>query len=366
MPDEIQITTTLSLAFFFAMAVCFSVLINYLILRFSHNLGIRNPEGTNLIRWGATSKPSLGGFSFYILFLLSIATLGVIPDANSNLNSEMIGLLAACSLAFLIGLADDTYNTNPLVKLLGQFTCANILIVTGFSIQITDFTEINYVFTTLWIVGLMNSINMLDNMDAITASVSIAIIIGVLTIITLNTEMSVIYQIIMLGVLGALIGFTRYNWNPSLMYMGDTGSQFLGVFLAGTSILFLWNFREPEGGALQLKQFLIPVLLFIVPLIDTTTVGLRRLARRQSPFVGGRDHITHNLAYLGLSDRMVAVTLFLVSLISVVLSTLVYIRFNDWKSYYTVAIIAYCIGLFIVMQFLYNIAKRKLESQNPQ
>ena len=364
MPAEIELTTVLSLVFFFVMAVCFSVLINYLILRFSRNLGIRNPEGTNLVRWASTSKPSLGGFSFYILFLLSIATLGVIPDINGNLNSEMIGLLAACSLAFLIGLADDTYNTNPLVKLLGQFTCANILIVTGYSIHVTEFTEINYVFTMLWIIGLMNSINMLDNMDAITTSVSIAIITGVLMIITLNAEIGMYYQIIMLGVLGALIGFLRYNWNPSIMYMGDTGSQFLGVFLAGISILFIWNFRETGGGAVQLRQFLIPVLLFIVPLIDTTTVVLRRLARRQSPFVGGRDHITHNLAYLGLSDRMVAVTLFIVSMVSVGLSSLVFVRFNDWEFNYTLALIAYCIALFLIMQVLYNRANRKLEARN--
>ncbi len=358
---EENLIPILSLALFFALSVSFSVLINYLIVRFARNLGMRSTEDANLVRWGSTSKPSLGGFSFYILFLLSIAIWGVVPGLDGELGSELVGLLAACSLAFLIGLADDTYNTNPLVKFLGQFTCANILIVTGFSIQVTGFAEVNYIFTMLWVIGLMNSINMLDNMDAITTSVSISIVIGVLTIIALNTEVGLFYEIIMLGVLGALIGFLRYNWNPSVMYMGDTGSQFLGVFLAGISILFVWNFRDPAGGEIQLQQFAIPLLLFIVPLIDTTTVVIRRLSRKQSPFVGGKDHITHNLAYLGLSDRKVALTLLGISLVSVVLSGIIFTQLSDWRFEYTIAVVVYGLGLFLFMQVLYNKAQSKMK-----
>jgi len=141
------------------------------------------------------------------------------------------------------------------------------------------------------------------------------------------------------------------------MYMGDTGSQFLGMFLAAISILYLWNFRDPEGAFVQPKQFLIPLLLFIVPLIDTTTVFIRRLARKQSPFVGGRDHITHHLAYLGLSDRMVAIVLGSVSLLSIVLVYFYHQNFDDLHNWFIFLGFAYFVLLFGIIQILYNRGK---------
>lgn len=311
------------------------------------------------IRWSSQSKPSLGGFSFYIVFLISIAVLGIAPfGGDGYFSKELIGLLVASSLGFLLGLADDAYNTNPLVKFIGQFTCASLLVLTGFTIEATNIDELNYLLSMLWVIGLMNSINMLDNMDAITTSVSISILLGSILVILLNGSIDNHFLIIILGVLGSLIGFLFFNWHPSKMYMGDTGSQFLGVLLAGISMLFFWNFRSNEIEFFELRQFVIPALLFIVPLIDTTTVFIRRLARKQSPFVGGRDHITHHLAYLGLSDRWVAIILFFISLLSIPLVYLVYVRFYEWKFQYTLMAVGYCLTLFIVMQLLYEKGKK--------
>ncbi len=349
-------------ALFFAIAVCFSVLINFLILRFSRNLGMRNIKNNQFggMRWGSTSKPSVGGFSFYIVFLISISVLGVIPiEDQGYFNKQLIGLLAACSVGFLLGLADDAYNTNPLVKFIGQFTCANLLIATNFQILITPLPEINYIITVLWVIGLMNSVNMLDNMDAITTSVSISIIAGAVVLIVLNGDISNVYLIIMLGVLGALVGFLFFNWHPSKIYMGDTGSQFLGVFLAAISVLFFWNYRESYSGFIELRQFLIPMLLFIIPLIDTTTVVIRRLARRQSPFVGGKDHITHQLAYLGLSDRWVAIVLGTVSVISIFLVVFIYNNLDSWNVNFTFLLLGYFFLVFIIFQILYNLGQKK-------
>ena len=145
--------------------------------------------------------------------------------------------------------------------------------------------------------------------------------------------------------------------------MGDTGSQFLGVFLAGISILFFWNHRSNDIEFIELRAFILPMLLFIVPLIDTTTVVIRRLMRRSSPFVGGRDHITHHLAYLGLSDRMVAITLLGTSLLSVVMVAFIYRTFeaDNWKFGYTLAAFGYFIAVFLLFQLLYNAGKKKHE-----
>lgn len=346
---------------FFIIAISFSILINFLILRFSSNLGMRDQGGgPGQVRWGLGSKPSLGGFSFYIIFLLSLSVLGVVGVDEGSFNKQLIGLMAASSLGFLIGLADDAYNTNPLIKFIGQFTCANILILTSYVIPVTESPEFNYVFTILWIIGLMNSINMLDNMDAITTTVSITILMGGIVLTLLHGVHQPAYIIIMLGVVGALIGFLFFNWHPSRMYMGDTGSQFLGVFLAAISILFFWNIRTPFIGMFDLRQFLIPMLLFIVPLCDTATVVVRRLARRQSPFVGGKDHITHHLAYLGLPDHWVAMVLGSISLASVFIVWFIFPYYeNDWNITYTLLGLGYFVAVFAVLQVLYQLGKRK-------
>jgi UDP-GlcNAc:undecaprenyl-phosphate GlcNAc-1-phosphate transferase len=325
---------------------------------------MRNAVNTGQIRWGSSSKPSLGGFSFYIVFLISIAMLGVVPTTDDGVfNKQLIGLMAASSLGFLLGLADDAYNTNPLVKFIGQFTCANLLITTGYTIHMSPIIELNYFITVLWVIGLMNSINMLDNMDGITASTSASILLGGVVLIISDKGIDTFYLIIILGVLGALIGFLLFNWHPSKMYMGDTGSQFLGVFLAGISILFFWDYRQDEFSIIDFRQFLFPMLLFIVPLVDTATVFIRRLARKQSPFVGGKDHTTHHLAYLGLSDRQVATALLILSLVSVGLVYYLHSLFDRWENIYTILGFIYFLAVFLIMQLLYNAGKTKMEAK---
>lgn len=351
-------------AVFFAIAILFSALINSLILKFSTNLGIRNTNNAGQIRWGSSSKPSLGGFSFYIVFLVSISMLGVVPTVGDGVfNKQLVGLLAASSLGFLIGLADDAYNTNPLVKFIGQFTCANLLITTGYIIHISPVEELNYFITVLWVIGLMNSINMLDNMDGITASTTAAILMGSVVLIIADKGVNNIYLMIILGVLGALIGFLIFNWHPAKMYMGDTGSQFLGVFLAGISILFFWDYRQDEKSIIDFRQFLFPMLLFIVPLIDTATVFIRRLMRKQSPFVGGKDHTTHHLAYLGLKDGVVCSILLTLSLVSVIFVYFLYTKYSEWNNSYTILGFTYFLLMFIVMQVLYNWGAVKLKKK---
>ena len=146
--------------------------------------------------------------------------------------------------------------------------------------------------------------------------------------------------------------------------MGDTGSQFLGVFLAAISILFHWSYKDSiDAPPFQFKQFVIPMLVFIVPLIDTITVTIRRLMRKQSPFVGGKDHITHHLAYLGLKDRYVAIVLILISLISFPI-VIYLIQTPIWKQEYTLISFAYFILLFLTIQVLYNKGKELNAKKN--
>ena len=349
--------------FFFLLCVFISFLVNWLFLRFSRGLGARNTEFTQE-RWSAEVKPAVGGFSFFILFLIGAAVMNLLPGESTGATSidrRLIGILGASTLGFLLGLADDTYNTNPLVKFIGQLSCAFILIVSDVSITATGIEEVDFIVTTLWVIGLMNSINMLDNMDAITASTSVMIILATAAFAFVQGVGGGVVVLLM-AVLGALIGFLFFNWNPARMYMGDTGSQFLGVFLAAVSILLLWGERDTTSGMIQVQQFVVPALVFIMPLVDTLTVTIRRLARKQSPFVGGRDHTTHHLVYFGLNERQTALVFIVVSLISSGLAVALKAGVIPWTSTFTLLAVVYFILVFFGFQVIYNIGLRKNEA----
>jgi UDP-GlcNAc:undecaprenyl-phosphate GlcNAc-1-phosphate transferase len=358
--DEQYLITFLAL--FFLISAFFSFLINWLFLKFSFNLGARNNNEMTQVRWSLNIKPAIGGISFFIVFLISISVIGTLPrQTDYLLDKHLIGIIASTSLGFILGLADDAYNTNPLAKFIIQLSCAFILIISDVYIKISGNPAFDFIVTIIWVIGLMNSVNMLDNMDAITTSISMCIIAGLIGVIIITApSLNAFYLVMLVGVMGALCGFLFFNWNPSKIIMGDTGSQFLGVFLASTSILFFWNFRDAQSTAyLQFRQFVIPMLLFIVPLIDTVTVTFRRLLRKQSPFVGGKDHITHHLAYLGLSDKMVAITLIFTSLLSIPIALLLILNLIPWDSWVTAGAFAYFGAVFILFQVLYNIGKKK-------
>jgi UDP-GlcNAc:undecaprenyl-phosphate GlcNAc-1-phosphate transferase len=199
---------------------------------------------------------------------------------------------------------------------------------------------------------------MLDNMDGITTSVSISIVLATMYMIWSTGYYTSIYFITLLGVLSGLLGFLYYNWNPSKMYMGDTGSQFLGIFLAAVGIIFLWNGHTSDVFRIQTKQFIVPLLVFIVPIIDTTTVTINRLLKGQSPFVGGKDHTTHHLSYMGLTDRQVALTFLGLSLLSAVMLVIIdiYLPANTWDYQHFALFLGYFILLFI---FLYGSTRIK-------
>src|ERR1700751_6082123 len=160
----------------FCGTLIFSILINGLFLNFSQNLGIRRNQDVQ-IRWSASAKPALGGISFYIVFLISFIFLELLSEGTHGYlsNKKIIGLLFAVTLAFLMGLADDAFDTKPLIKFMIQCFCGIILISTGTKINTFESEFLNYSITLLWVVGIMNSINMLDNMDGISAITTIAI-----------------------------------------------------------------------------------------------------------------------------------------------------------------------------------------------
>lgn len=343
---------------FFIVSLFFSILINRILVTFSKNLGTRS-KTENLIRWNTGDKPSFGGISFFIIFLLSLVALSFFFQKDNLFhNYSLLGIVGATTLGFIMGLFDDAYNTKVLIKLISQVLCGIILIVTGTYITIFDDNYLNYILTLLWVVGIMNSINMLDNMDGISTLVAVSIFLGVFIDNFFIQGISTNLNMIILGIVSALIGFLFFNWPPSKMYMGDTGSQFLGVLLAAFGIIFIWNHKESNLDEVPTKQVCAVLLFFTLPIIDTATVSIKRILKGKSPFVGGRDHTTHHLSYLGLSERKVAMIFATVSGISTVLG-LICLNISAWNHYYTVAFVAYFLILFIILFYIANINKER-------
>jgi len=348
---------------FFVTTFLFSFLINGLFLKFSRTLGIRSNENRE-IRWSSTTKPAFGGISFYIIFLLSFASHAIFFQSNAFLDLKLIGMLAACTLGFLTGLADDAYNTKPFLKFFAQVTCSVILIVTGTYINFFPWQWLNYLLTAFWVIGLMNSINMLDNMDGITTCVSISVVLSAIFMLITNSDYSNVHFIILIGVLSALLGFLYFNWHPSKMYMGDTGSQFLGVFLAAVGIIYFWNIYVVNGDIdtnpkVQTKQLITPLLVFIIPIIDTTIVVINRLLKGQSPFVGGKDHTTHHISYLGFNDSQVAWIYFDLSLFSLLLLILIEKYIPKWGYTHFFVFLTYFLILFTIFYSITRLNRKK-------
>ena len=346
---------------FFLGTILFSFLINGLFLKFASTLGIRNANET-VIRWSSYSNPSVGGISFYIIFLLSVAAHFIFfEQGKAEANIQFIGIISSVTLAFLIGLADDAFNTNPLLKFTGQLVCGLIIVFTGTTINISSSEMFNGILTVFWIIGIMNSLNMLDNMDAITTIVSIFIILAALMIGFVHQEFFSVYSMLLVGVLAALIGFLFYNWNPSKIFMGDTGSQFLGCLIGIFGIIYFWNYNDSIGASNNSQQIIIVALAFLIPFSDTSAVVINRLKKKQSPFVGGKDHTTHHISYLGFSDKSVARIFIIISVVSLLFVFLI-VNFIDHWNY--IHFILFSIYFFLMFSALYMTTRITKKNNN--
>ena len=340
---------------FFVVQWFFAYILGEILLKFATNLGVRN-HGDGVVRWTLSTKPSLGGILFFFAFLLSIVFYLIILSENAKFNNlEFLGMVVSCTLGFIMGLADDAYNTRPWLKFSVQIICGVVAIICGNSIHIFSSEPLNYALTVFWFVGLMNSLNMLDNMDAITSSVSSVACISMLVLSYITNTLFSYDSILLIGVVASLLAFLKYNWHPARMYMGDSGSQFLGAFTAYASIKVLWNAPVDHYSWTSAFFFmLLPVSFFIITISDTTTVFINRLLKKKSPFVGGKDHTTHHLVYGGFKQRSVALLYILISILAAAGGFFIY-YYRLFQVFWVVAVFA--VLLFLVFISLYRITK---------
>ncbi len=258
-----------------------------------------------------TTIPRLGGAAIYLAFIVALLAFGRLFYIR-----QIAGIFLGATLVSGLGLWDDRRSLMPWTKLAGQVLAAGILVLSGVQVQAAHHPVLNVLLTLVWVVGITNASNLLDNMDGLAAGSAAT----AATFFLLLAAMSGQYLVGMLaaGLLGACLGFLIYNVNPASVFMGDSGSLFLGFVLAAVGI----KLRFPAN--VDFVTWMVPVLVLGLPIFDTTLVFVSRLRRGLNPLTTpGKDHTSHRLVALGYSQREAVLILCLISGACGVLATFV-------------------------------------------
>ena len=244
----------------------------------------------NADRWHRKPTAMMGGVA---IFLATVATyLAFVPHTTQGWV-----VVGASSFLFLVGLVDDILHIKPYQKLIGQVLGAAVVINYGLALPWGGSESLNMAITIFWLVGVTNAINLLDNMDGLAAGVAAIAAFFISLSLLANGQLT---EALMLAVFAAaLIGFLVYNSNPASIFMGDCGSLFIGFFLASTALLSAAGGR----GRSFLIVLAVPVLILFIPIFDTTLVTIVRKLSGRAASQGGRDHTSHRLVALGMSER---------------------------------------------------------------
>lgn len=260
-------------------------------------------------RWHQRPTAMLGGVGIYAAFIAGV--LIFIPEWI-----EYWPLLTSGTVMFILGFYDDLFELSPAAKIIGQILAGSILIFAGFRIQFFEFELANILVTFGWLIAITNAMNLIDNMDGLASGIAV-IVAGFLAFYFARIPDQSGYFQMTLILIGAAAGFLFFNFPPARIFMGDSGSMFLGFTLAGLAVIR----RASASNVFAVLG--IPLLLFLLPILDTALVAITRVLRGQSPLQGGRDHTSHRLIAFGLSERQTLLVLYLAAIVSGVASTII-------------------------------------------
>ncbi|MBA2462960.1 MAG: hypothetical protein H0V45_14550, partial [Actinobacteria bacterium] len=281
---------------------------------------VAQPSGE---RWHEWATPSFGGVG---IFLGLLAGLGAAVAAGAvDGGSELAGVAGGFTILFLAGLADDVFDLAPLVKLAAQVAAAGVVLASGLTVEIVDSEVLATVIGLVWLVGITNAFNLLDNMDGLAATLAV-VACATFAVDAIAKEPESLATVLALSLGLACAAFLPFNLRPkrgAAIFMGDSGSQVIGFGLASLALASSWT----AAGA-TLATVLLPLLVLAIPILDTTLVTVRRTLERRPIAQGGRDHSSHRLVYYGLSEqRAVAALALLASLLG--LTALAYNVLDD-------------------------------------
>jgi UDP-GlcNAc:undecaprenyl-phosphate GlcNAc-1-phosphate transferase len=299
--------------------------------------------------------PRSGGIAMVSVFIIIIIF-------NILLKTVLLEIFLKIIWAFIIlvflGIYDDLKNINPRIKLLFQIIVASIIYFNGIKIfrisnplggEIYLAGTISFIFTVIWVVGLINAINFIDGMDGLAAG-TILISNIFLSIISLTSKNYLVLNLSII-LIGICVGFLFYNFPPAKIFMGDTGSMFLGFIMATISII---GNRKGEVGI----TLLIPIILLLLPIFDTLSAIFRRIKSKKSIFKPDRKHIHHKLLEVGITYKNV---LYLLYLINIYLGLIALLSLKLPREYLFLIFIILGIGVLIFFEFLKILEKIKNE-----
>lgn len=305
-----------------AITFVVAILVTYLVREGARRYGfIAKPKSD---RWHKKPTAMLGGIAIFLPTVL-ISLLFVKQDTESLI------ILGSSTWLFLVGLIDDLVNVKPYQKLFGQIIGVSMILTGGITLATlhpeststflippwTNSQIINLCITAFWLVGITNAINLLDNMDGLAAGISTIAAFSLALGFAASGQPQ---EVILISIfIGALLGFLVFNFNPASIFMGDCGSMFVGFYLAGSVLLTEVGGRS-RGILLVLA---VPALILFVPIFDTTFVTILRKVWGRKASQGGRDHTSHRLVALGLSERSAVLMLYGFAILAGFLSLLI-------------------------------------------
>ena len=275
---------------------------------------LRSPIGARLVavpsdeRWHAEATPAFGGVGIFAGFaagvLVALAT-GII-----EWSSELGGILAGVTIVFVAGLVDDLRHLSPIAKLGAQITAAVIVLSSGLHVEIVGNDVLAWAIGLLWLVGITNAFNLLDNMDGLAATLAVvSCAYFAVDALTEHENETVLALALALGL--ACAGFLPFNLRPrrgAAVFMGDSGSLVIGFGLASLALSASWTVAGTT-----VATVLLPLLVLAIPILDTTLVTIARLVEKRPVTQGGRDHTSHRLVYYGLSETKAVLLLAIVA-----------------------------------------------------
>ncbi len=261
-------------------------------------------------RWSTETTPSLGGVGIVAGIFAGVGlclAVGVIP-----VTWELFGILAGMLILFTAGLIDDLRTLSPPVKIGAQLAAAAVVLATGLKVQLVSNPVLGVAIALVWLVGMTNAFNLLDNMDGLAATLAaIGAFAFAIDAVTQHPNDLVLVLSLALGC--ACLGFLPFNLRvhgPALIFMGDSGSQVLGFALAAIGLAGSWKIASAT-----VTSLFLPILILAVPILDTTLVTVIRLLEGRPVTQGGRDHASHRLVYSGLSEKRAVVFLAVISIV---------------------------------------------------
>lgn len=283
-----------------------------------------------------SAVPYLGGVAIVAAFSTGVLVAALLRPPASGLR-ELALIIGLALLLSLVGLIDDLRNL-PLWPRLVLMVAAGVALWVGdVGVELFNDAFIDAAITVVWVVGVTNAFNLLDNMDGLSAGVSAVAAASFFTIAAVNGQFLV--AALSAGLAGCALGFLRHNFHPARVYMGDAGSLFLGFMLAVMGLKL--RFDAPQE-----ITFMVPIIVLGVAIFDTSLVTVTRIANRINPMTGGRDHASHRLVFVGLPVR-VAVGLIYASGMALGWVALVLSRLDDTTTAYLLSGLVLTVGLVL-------------------